>query len=582
MAITEDKIESLLKDFRKAVRPPLKLSPSDWAHDRVALYEGKSPKYDKTATPWMVEPLDEFSNTETNEIIILSPIGSGKTTMLEAAIAYIVAEDPSPTLVVGQTNNTIEEWFETRLEHTLQNTPECKVFLPTGKHKNNKKKDSILFQHMQLRSTGANVSGLQARSMRRVICDEPWTYKKGMIRQSEGRLHDRWNRQWIGVSQGGSVNDDWHGKWDNCNQYEYMWKCPCCGTRQPFSWTSVIYDEDPTNDINTAKSARMKCANSECEFIVTDNSKDRRAITETSKYIKIKDGLPNTKGFHFNILANWSVPLWRLVLERMKAMEEVSRGNLELLKQFIQKRLAEFWQESQEDNRITLDGGGYSYRDYINGEVWEDETFRFMTIDRQQDHFWVGIRAWSKDGRSRLLFYSKVDTWEELEKIRIQYNVEQRKTQIDCGFQKDEVYKRCAQYGWLALRGEQRNDFIHHGRNGTRVFKPYSTYQNVQASNGKITKMAFFSNLVMKDILFQLRNRKGLSWEIMDDAPKDYIQQIDAEVRRGEGKTAIWHKRSNNNHAVDVETMQISMACMLGILGVQVLPDVAELDETGE
>jgi len=158
-------------------------------------------------------------------------------------------------------------------------------------------------------------------------------------------------------------------------------------------------------------------------------------------------------------------------------------------------------------------------------------------------HFWIEIRAWSHDGRSRLLWYGQIETWERLKILQETYKVEPRKTQIDCGYRKDDVFKHCAKYGWLALGGDQRDSYPHKTRDGRTIYKPYSRYQAVMSSDGKKTMVSYFSNLAIKDILHQLRNGKGVSWEIPDDVGNDYLQQIDAEVRRGEGKSAIWKPR---------------------------------------
>lgn len=79
--------------------------------------------------------------------------------------------------------------------------------------------------------------------------------------------------------------------------------------------------------------------------------------------------------------------------------------------------------------------------------------------------------------------------------------------------------------------------------------------------------VAYFSNTSHKDILFQLRNQRGVEWQIPDDVGNDYLRQIDAEVRRGEGKTARWVKRHNDNHATDCENMQIVLASIFGLIG---------------
>jgi phage terminase large subunit GpA-like protein len=486
--------------------------------------------------------------------------------MMEAALAYIVAEDPGPTLVIGQTNETISEWFETRLMHTFRETAETKYLIPSGKHRHKARKDAVIFSHMTLFSTGANMSGTQARSMRRVIGDEIHEWKAGIVRQAEARLHDRWNRQFILVSQGGVIGDDWHGKWTQTNQRERFFKCPNCDHEQTFSWSNVRFDE-LDDAIAASKTAHMVCENQECDFIITEDPVLRRSLSTGAYYKQTTSGMDGSHGYRFCMLENWTIPLSRLVYERIIAMREVKRGNLELLKSFIQKRLADFWNDQKEDERPELTGGGYAVNDFADGEPWDDEHVRFMTIDRQQDHFWACVRSWTSNGDSRMLWYGKIDTWDRVKQIQEQYKVESRKTVIDCGYQKDEVYKRCAQYGWLALRGDQRDNYPHRTQSGKMIQKSYSRFQTVQGSNGAKTMVCFFSNLAIKDTLHQLRTGQGVKWEIPDDAGSEYLRQIDAEVRRGEGKTALWKKRHNDNHAVDCESMQVVLASILGLIG---------------
>lgn len=563
-----NKVETLFDAFRSACRPSARLSPSEWANGRVALYEGLSTHFEIDSVPWFRAPLDAFADIEAKEVCVLAPIGMGKTaSILEAGQAYNIAEDGGPTLLVGSTDADLKDWSETRFDYTLKNTKETSVLLPTGKNRHKKRKDAIIFPHMAIFMTGANISGLNAKSMRRVICDEPWTYAKGMIREAEGRLHDRWNRQFYLISQGGFIGDDWHHKCEAASMHEFMFQCPECGTEQPWRWSNVKYDEEITDRIAMAQTAHIICDNPDCSHTIKDKAQERREIASKARYVKVRDGMPNSIGFHCNALCNWRLPLWRLVIQRCEAMDEVRRGNLDLLRQFVQKRLADFWSDEQEDERAELTGSGYSISDYDNGETWEDEIHRFMTIDRQADHFWVIIRAWASDGRSRLLWFGKVDTWERVKVIQEKYKVENVKTQIDCGFQTDEVYKRCAQYGWLALRGDRRESYPHPTKKGKPIYRSYSRYQNVKASNGKVTKVCYWSNLAHKDLLFRLRNQQGVEWEIPDDAGQEYLRQIDAEVRRGEGKTAVWKAKHRDNHATDCEAMQTVLASMMRLIG---------------
>ena len=571
-----NKVETLFDAFRSACRPPAKTTPSEWATGRVGLYEGLSPNYEASAAPWLREPLDAFADIDAKEVCLLAPVGTGKTTMIEAALAFVVAEDSGGTMIVGQTDADIKDWAETRMQYTLRNTKDTASLLPTGKNRHKMRKDAIIFPHMPLFLTGANISGLQAKSMRRVLCDEVWTWEQGMIREAEGRLHDRWNRQFYLLSQGGYIGDDWHKKWSSTSQREFSYECPDCKTWQPWKWENVSYDESIEDRITMAQTAHIKCCNAECSHVIHDKAQIRRELATGAKYIQATDGMPDSKGYHYNALCNWRLPLWRLVIERCNAMDEVRRGNLDLLRQFIQKRLADFWSDEREDNRVTLTGNGYKFADYDNGEIWEDEFCRFMTVDVQADHFWVLIRAWAKEGSSRLLHFSKVDTWERLKVLQEKMKVPAQRTQVDCGFNTNEVYKRCAQYGWLALRGAKRGKYPHPTKSGKPTYKAYSRYQTVTASDGKKTKVAYFENLTNKDILFQLRNQQGMPWEVPDDVSSEYLKQIDAEVRRGEGDKAQWEKRRRDNHGTDLECMQVVLASMMSLIGTPETEDESE------
>ena len=117
-----NKTEILFSAFRSACRPPAKTTPSEWATGRVALYEGLSPTYEADSAPWLKEPLDAFADIDAKEVCLLAPVGTGKTTMIEAAIAFVVSEDAGGTMIVGQTDADIKDWSETRMQYTLRNT----------------------------------------------------------------------------------------------------------------------------------------------------------------------------------------------------------------------------------------------------------------------------------------------------------------------------------------------------------------------------------------------------------------------------------------------------------------------------
>lgn len=561
----------------RAFRPSARLKPSVWASGRVVIADGLTPKFQIENSPWLRDPLDAIADSEIKECVLLAPVGTGKTTMMEAGMAYVIAEDPGPTLLVGQTDDDLKDWAETRLSHALNNTEETKSLFPQDRHK--RRKMQILFPHMALFMTGANLSGLQSKSMRRVWNDEAWQYRKGMLNESRGRLHDRWNRQFFIMSQAGLAGDDLDEAHKKTDMREFCYTCPGCGTLQPWKMDKLAYDEQKNeigelDKLTTAQTARLKCENPECTHEISDSPQRRREIAEAAQYVPSKVGLPGHVGYHYNVLCNWRKPLWEIVLLWLDALDAKRAGSLDLMRQFIQKRLAEPWVEDLSDNRAELVGDGYKFAEYNEKEKVEGEVHRFLTVDKQRDHFWHVVRAWRGDGSSRLLSEGRLETWEQVLQTQEKYAVPPRLVFIDAQYDTDEVYKRCAAKDWSALHGSGSDGFRHRNPNsGVVRMRPFSKFEDATATNGQKARYAFWSNEKIKDILMAHRRGEAQSWEIPDDISKEYLKQIDSEEKREvispktkqvEFRYVRIHKA---NHMFDAEAMQVVAAAMLNLVG---------------
>lgn len=559
--------------FCLGVKPSARLAPSEWASGRVVIQDGLTPKYQIENAPWQREPLDAVANADAKEVVFLAPIGTGKTTFMEAGLQYIIAEDPGPTLLVGQTDDDLKDWAETRMDYAIRNTPETAALLPEDRHK--KRKMQILFPHMSLFLTGANLSGLQSKSMRRVFCDEAWQYRPGMLNEARGRLHDRWNRQFFMMSQAGVSGDDLDKAWEYTDKREFMFPCPSCGTLQPWRWANVVFSEDEEQTtLERSQSAHLKCENAECDWTCPDSPQPRRALAESAQYIATATGLPGHVGFHYNVLCNWRKPLWEIVLLWLEAKAALRQGNVDPLRQFIQKRLAEPWEEDLTDNREELVGSGYSIAEFSNGERIDNEIHRFFTIDKQRDHFWACIRAWRADGTSRLLFYARLENFDQILEHAQRYKVQSKMVFVDGGYDTDQVYSACAKQDWTVLFGSGRDSFPYRKPNGDIINRPFTRFSEAQTSIGRPARYAHWASDRAKDILNAHRTGQSVAWEIPDDIGKDYIAQIDAETKREvtNSKTKQieyrWVRTRRHNHAFDCEAMQIVAAMMLRIISI--------------
>jgi len=578
-----------LDAWRAAWKPRSALTVSQWGRKFVRLlHSARSDMYDDDQSYWLRRPLDAIPDTACQIILVIGPPGSSKTTLVEVGLPYIVAEDPGPTLVIDHTRPMAEDWFESRGKPVLKACRPVAALWPTLATKD--KRDVLLFDHMPLWIGAANKTDLQSKSCRYTFGDEVWRWVQGMIRELLARHHDRWNRKCVLVSQGGEekigdAETELFALWQSSTREEYHFRCPHCQREQPYLMNQLRYDE--TKDANgvwdyqaAAASARYVCVNETCAHEFPDEPKVRRQLSASLGANPYRATNPKPAkgviGVHYNALAVWWIPWGRLVIEWIQANEAKHKGDLLPLKQFKQKRLAEFWQEELAVPYGRLHGAGYSIAYYANGEAWDGELYRFLTIDKQQDHYWACIRAWKADGTSRRLFYGRVNTDDGLDELARRYKVNPALVTVDARYRPSDVYALCAPRGWLAVMGDKRKLYQHVPRVGPAKWKYYSKTMPVVTGTGTCD-LVYFGNEPLKDILANLRGGKGCAWEQPDEIEPEYAYQIDSEVKREvvnkqtKEVSMLWTK-FRPNHAWDTEVQQTLQACIYGLVGPADIP----------
>jgi len=565
-----------LKAFCKAITPPSDMNVVEWACKYVKLPQSaRSPNFDIDSTPWLRWPMLQIADDENKEIIVMAPVGSGKTTMLEGVLPWIIAEEPGPTLITMQTDDDARAWVDTRFHPSLKTNDKVEPLLPTGKNRGNFRKGEILFAHMPLHIGGANLANLQSKSIRWVYGDEVWIWKDGMLEEARRRTHDRWNSRVVLVSQGGSEGDQFDRAFQDALIHDFCFKCPSCDERQTYQWKQVKFkhikneaEEWDWDEIK--KSVYYECANEDCKEKFEDKAEVRRTLSASGEYIsRNNNAKPGRIAATYPAMAVWWIDWSKLVMEWITAQDARKRLNLAPLRQFIQKRLAQSWVEPNET--VTLKGATDAYRmaEYFDGQKWEFENFRFMTVDVQQDCFFVIIRAWSIEGKSRLLYEGKIDEWEGLRMLRDRMKVPNRCVFVDRGYRPDTVALECRKSvtaddpnPWNCLLGEEANGYATKiGKR--RVIKPFSSIQRARTHTGVYYKYVKFSNLLAKDTLSALMRGEGNGWQIGVDHSKEYLKQMQNEVKR-EVSPGKWRyvvsKPHVGNHLWDCETMQIIAA----------------------
>jgi len=433
---------------------------------------------------------------------------------------------------------------------------------------------------MVLFAGGANMTNLQEKSMRYCIGDEVWRWKSGMIKELKARHHDRWNRKTLLVSQGWDAGHEADAEWDSGTREVWGWTCSHCGNWQRYLFDQIEYtsERDDKGGILWDKvqdSVRMKCEH--CETRYKDDASTRRNLANSATYRALNPHpVRGHRSFEYPAYAVWWIPWFSIVKEWIEANEAKSSGNLEPLKQFIQKRKAQTWQDEVTSDLPEITTGDYAKAEYLEGQKIDGEHRRFMCVDKQRDHFWAVVRAFRVDGSSMLLHESRPLTWETLDAIQQQFDIMPRCVVVDAGYDTPLVYEQCARRGWTASHGSGQDGFYHID-NGRRTRRFVSKIEGAQAgSDGLKCAYFFFSNEGIKDKLASLRQADATpKWEVARDVSEDYRKQMLSEMKKDvtNSKTKQVEQRwvrigGRPNHLWDCECIALASAMLAGVLPI--------------
>jgi len=264
-----------------------------------------------------------------------------------------------------------------------------------------------------------------------------------------------------------------------------------------------------------------------------------------------------------------------LVSQFLEARKAQKAGVAQAMMDFTRQRRALPWVEEDLSEVILLKGSGYLLSSIKDPAAkLENEAMRFVTIDRQRDHFWILVRVWFRDGSSRLLYFSRVTTAEQCEDVRIMYGVDRQLCFEDAGYFPEGVYTDCAKWGWTALKGSGDNYFTVE-KNGQKFKRLWSDATMVQ-HQGKMLPLFHWASDPIKDVLYNLRSGRGAKWETPDDIGEEYPNHLTGDAKKPflnkrTGRNEFRWQRVHQNHAHDLEAMQTVVSMMLGILAAPVI-----------
>lgn len=538
----------------------------------------------------MAEPFKALADPRTRETTLQFAAQLGKNLMAEIWVGFLLGHAPGNILVHAQTDDDASLFARDRL---LKRLKEIEALRPLyADQRGTFHIDKLFLPHMYLLAHGANESNLQGKSARYQCNDELHLWPEGMLDQARDRASAFWDAKILNTSTAGNEGSEQDRAYNDGTQEVYHAGCPDCGRLVRPRWSAKprVIVWDTTNETRPegkrwnltelGRTIRFVCPYCDAEH--PDSFDLRVAMAQSGDYIPDNpDAPPDRRTFQVSqLVAPWVT--WQEIVERwIKAIDQLRGGNIELLRNFTVKRLAETWENRTPSGTRAVVTGGYSLAHEFR---WPDEAQRFLTVDVQSKggrHFWCVLRAWSQTGGSRLIHAQRAETWSQVKATQDLYNIPPGRVMVDCRHSPREVLEACATYGWTWLEADEKAKHYPHQHGRWTIYRPFSTMTARDPGLGTATQgrsYAYgyrFSKAWARDTIHRLMLGQGTPWELPDDAPDFYLDQLNswipASKEKPNGDTEhFWKKINRDDHCRACEEMQIIGAALQGLTPAEV------------
>lgn len=541
----------------------------------------RTPVFTFRYTPHFRDIFQALNNKAIKRTHIMMPAGSGKSMIGEIEIAFSIENDPGFFYWVWPGDQDAKDQVEDRLKSILTANRFLAKLMPQDRSK--RRNTKIIFSDMIFQAVGANESNAQRVRAYKLRMEEPHLFDPGFLAKFRKRLVGVKQATEATFSTGSVLEDESDIAWKESTCRECAVKCPTCQVfhvpaDKHLKWdkNEVTWDEDKheyrTQELKKTVRYEFPC----CGHVFKSGWNPKEDIDEARleliQHYQWEAQNPNAsgdiEGYHNNFFFVPWLNIEDVALEKIRATAAAHRGQLEMLKDYVQKTLAEAWDEAPRDTDKNATKGGY-----VLGQKWDDELVRFLSNDVQKDHFWTVCRAYNREGKSRLIWCGRLETYDQIEAKRIELKVDPRRTGIDCVFDTNIVHQHCVKFGWLGLWARDVPYFPKIRPNQKPLHLPYSEPQRGHVGLGLGGKMQvavyfFWSNPTIKDLWHNMKNSKDSGYTTADDAGAEYEKQTAAEYKRQEttkGGAKVWRyyvPQHKDDHLGSAEQINLVMAMM--------------------
>ena len=453
-------IDALTTSFALCFAPRDTRKVWQWAEDEIVLSirqtENEGP-YSTAMTPYVREPLEQFSNDRVTDITLCWGTQTGKTNSIMVGTAWRFTNRPMPALWVMPSEDLARSFSQTRWTPMVD---DCRP-LKTLKHPSARKFTALSqdFTHAGLAFVGSNSpANLASRPCGLLVMDEVDKFatqrgnEAGALTLAENRTKSFTNPLRVKTSTPTVETGTVWQEFLRTDQRYYMVPCPYCSQLIRLEWANVKWYEKATKEeewdlAKVRVTARYECQ--ECGGAITDS--DKTKMLRGGKWVATNElAEPGRVGYHLNSLyAPWrSCSFGSLAVKWLQAQADTS-----MLQDFFNSTMAQPWEERastvKDDQILDLRG---THR--IGTCPIDDPAYIAIGADPgEKGTHWV-ISAVAKTGEAHVIDYGEEVAPEGLLRLleRSYPTTSGRLVSvtnglIDSAWATDRIYRICAMSG---------------------------------------------------------------------------------------------------------------------------------------
>ncbi|MBX3173284.1 MAG: phage terminase large subunit family protein [Gemmatimonadaceae bacterium] len=467
----------------RILQPPPELKLSEWAEQNRILGPStgstEQGPYRLSRVPYLREILEEFSNPEVREMVILKSARLGVTDgLINNAVGYCIDLDPGNILALWPTKEDAQEWSKETLPELFELTTCLRGKVADTESRNSD--NTILHKRFAggwLSAIGSNSPrALRRRTARYVFVDEydaldekQSTQEGDVGRRAARRADTNPSAKIIFTGSPRGRKSRIIRDYLSSDQREYFVPCPHCRHLQPLTWDRVQWEKE--KDPKTGKTVRhfpetahYLCRS--CEQPIREGREKRDMIT-AGEWVAKNPGA-SVRGWKITTVYSLFVTWGALAEQRIKAKRALEGGDAQLMIEFYQQVLAEYYEATlDKPDTAALSARRETYAAPVPAGVG----VLTAAVDVQDDRLELLVKGWGVGQESWDIAHHRIygdpeqpDVWKRLDLLlfkpfahELGAELRVRCTFVDSGFKAETVYaytRRRRSLGVWPVKGE--------------------------------------------------------------------------------------------------------------------------------